>query len=139
MTPEQLSTFAEIRRLLADGYHKARYLDTCHKSSDGYCEVYYPTAYSDEEGCGGTVAKGLMIYSYVLGPSRQHYFHHGSGRSNYCTFYSADPFKTALGEVRKWIAEMDATLAEENITVPPLALDERPLEPIKAPQEEGVQ
>ena len=118
MTPSQLEKFAEIRRLLDDGYYKWRFMDGCHKSSDGYCAVRYPTAYSDEEGCGGIEANGLEIYSYVLGPSRMHYFHKGKGRGDYATFYSADPFQTALTEVRKWIAEVDEQLAEDEITVP---------------------
>lgn len=119
MTSEQLATFSEIRRLLADGYYKAERIDICHKSSDGFCAVRYPTAYSDPEGCGGVEANGLEIYSYVLGPSRMHYFHKGEGRGDYATFYSADPFGTALTEVRKWVAEVDEWLADEGITVPP--------------------
>lgn len=110
MSPDQLAKFAEVRRLLAEGY--ARYSD-CHKSSDGYCEVMYPTAYSDEEGCGGVEANGLMVWSYVFGPSRAHHFYKGRGRGDYCTFYSADPFATALREVQKWMAEYSDREADQ--------------------------
>lgn len=113
MSPTQLQVFAEIRRLLAEGY-RIHSEEDCgvHKSSDGYCEVRYPTAYSDDEGCGGVEANGLMIYSYVLGPSRHHHFWRGTGRGDYATFYSADPFATALGEVSKWLSEQQERIAE---------------------------
>lgn len=113
MTPHQLAKFAEIRRLLAEGYRIHETLDDgIHKTADGLCEVSYPTAYSDDEGCGGVEAKGLMIYSYVLGPSREHYFHKGRGRGDYNTFYSQDPFETALAEVRRWVGERKKALTE---------------------------
>ena len=113
MSPDQLSKFAEIRRLLAEGYRiHAERDDGVHKSCDGLCEVGYPTAYSDDEGCGGTEAISLMIYSYVLGPSRQHHFYKGRGRGDYATFYSDDPFATALREVRRWLAEQSQALSE---------------------------
>lgn len=114
MNAEQLAKFSRIRKLLAYGYERNwRFDDGMHKSSDGYCAVFYPKAWEDE-GCGGIEPSGLEIYSYALGPSRMHYFHKGSGRGDYAEFYSADPFQTALEEVSKWIKEQDERLAEDS-------------------------
>ncbi len=113
MTPDQLAKFSEIRRLLAEGYRiHAEQDDGIHMPSDGLCEVGYPTAYSDEEGCGGIEAHALMIYSYVLGPSRKHHFFKGRGWGDCSTFYSDDPFATALRQVQSWLAEQAARLCE---------------------------
>lgn len=105
MSPKQLEVFTEIRRVLAAAYEEAFREDECHKTADGRCEALYPGV-GDDEGCGGIEATGLMIYSYVLGPSRSHYFYKGRGRGNYATFYSDDPFARALREVRKWRREL---------------------------------
>lgn len=100
MTPSQLGRFAEIRRLLAEAY--AHYNDV-HKIADGLCEVSYPTAYGDEgHGCGSVEACSLMIYSYALGPYRQHHFTAGAPLQRDNIWQSPDPFETALRVVRIW-------------------------------------
>lgn len=106
MTPDQLEKFAKIRKLLELGYGRH---DDVHKMGDGGCTVKYPEFWK-EEGCGGIEAEGLEIYSYVLGPSRNHYFYKGDGKGDYATFYSSDPFQTALEEVQKWIDEQTESL-----------------------------
>jgi hypothetical protein len=111
MTPDQLEKFAAIRRLLDEAYkdYFARSDGYC-KSSEGYIEVYYPTWFEVEAGRDPMKANGLMVWSYALGPSRQHHFWEGKGRGDYSTHYSADPFAKAVQVVTKW---RDERLAAE--------------------------
>ena len=88
MTLAQQAMFKEIRRLLKEAYddYFARSDDGCHKSSEMAVEVSYPN-YWEADDAAPLKANGIGIYSYVLGPSRMHYF---------------DTFEEALGEVREW-------------------------------------
>ena len=78
------------------------------KSSEGYCELLYPTiwdAQSVEEFCR---PEGVMVYSYALGPNRQHYFWRGpvdrQKESN--QWFAPDPFAKAVKVIEEWEAEI---------------------------------
>ena len=102
MTPGQLETLAEIRKLLAAAYkdYFARGDGYC-KRSEGAVEVHYPRYL---EGGGTMEANGLAVYSYVLGPSRMHSWWKGAGPSDHASKWTgdADPFAAALADVRGW-------------------------------------
>jgi hypothetical protein len=60
----------EIRRLLTEAYaHYFEHSDGHCKSSEGAITVYYPPFFWREGG-----EPSIGIYSYVLGPDRDHYF-----------------------------------------------------------------
>lgn len=63
---------AEIRRLLTEAYeHYFANSDGYCKSSEGAISIHYPPYFWREEEYE---APSVEIYSYVLGPSRQHHF-----------------------------------------------------------------
>jgi len=112
MTPKQLATLTEIRAVLRDAY--AEYLaggDPCTKSSDGHIQVKYPPFWHD--GWQEPEAYSIEIYSYALGPSRNHTWTKGKGKGSYADKYGDDPFAMALADVREWQREMRADLAED--------------------------
>lgn len=89
---------AEIMRLLAEAYeHYFAGSDGHCKSSEGAISINIPPFFwREDEGYGGVT---VSIYSYVLGPSRQH------------DFRSVD---AALETVRGWHAEEMATEYDEH-------------------------
>jgi hypothetical protein len=86
----------EIWRLLAEAYeHYFSYESHC-KSDEGAVSVNYPTFFEMRDG---KTEPTVSIYSYCLGPNRNHYF------SN---------IDEALTEVRKWHKkEMEYVPTEE--------------------------
>ncbi len=103
MTPTQMETLREIRRLLAEAYED--YFergDGHHKSSEGHLEVHYPNVFQEGDPME---ANAIGIYSYVLGPSRMHYWtrthgpEHGSDADRWV---KGDPIEAALKDVREW-------------------------------------
>lgn len=113
MTPEQTEKLREITRLLREAYadYFARTDSHC-KSSEGAIEVYYPGIFEDGDP---TSAKGIGVYSYVLGPSRMHHWWLGDGNSDYADKHTGDrdPFDVALEDVKKWHADQMAWQPDE--------------------------
>jgi hypothetical protein len=63
----------QIRQLLKEAYdHYFKYSDGHCKSSEGYIGLDFGDYWSDKN-CELKIT-GVQIYSYVLGPSRVHYF-----------------------------------------------------------------
>jgi hypothetical protein len=87
----------EIRRLLAEAYeHYFANGDGHCKSSEGAISLHWPPYFWREGEADSGPA--VEIYSYVLGPSRSHYFKNS---------------RAALAEVRKWHkAEMEFDYSE---------------------------
>lgn len=82
------SDLAEIRRLLTEAYeHYFANSDGHCKSSEGAIAVHYPPFFWREDE--PDQEPSVEVYSYVLGPSRSHYFKNSA---------------EALTEVRKWHA-----------------------------------
>ncbi len=63
----------KIRKLLKEAYdHYFKYSDGHCKSSEGHISIDFGDYWSDKN-CELKIT-GVSIYSYVLGPSRSHYF-----------------------------------------------------------------
>ncbi len=61
----------EIWRLLEEAYdHYFTYESHC-KSQDGVVSIHYPNYFEMKKG---NCEPSISIYSYCLGPSREHYF-----------------------------------------------------------------
>lgn len=97
LNEQELADLSEILRLHDEAFrdYLERFGDG-HKSSEGAVEVHFGNFWDrdgwDAPGAGGTV--GVSIYSYALGPSRNHYF---------------DSIAGGLAEMRLWHrAQMDA-------------------------------
>lgn len=73
MTP--IEKLAEIIRLLDEAYddYFARSDGYC-KSSEGHVSIDFGTYFDRAEGKPPLLVGGVDVYSYVLGPSRGHYF-----------------------------------------------------------------
>ena len=109
----------DVRRALFRAYAneaKRHYgLEGC-KSSEAYCELLYPTWWE----CGGDESAflqpyGVMVYSYALGPNRQHYFTRGETdrqiESN--RWESPDFFAKAVEVINQWDAQAAVRDAED--------------------------
>lgn len=85
-----LRDVSEIRRLLGEAYEhwQANCPDLHSKSSEGAVSVDMAPWFWKEENANSR--PGVSVYSYVLGPSRSHYF---------------DDSSEALTAVRKWHEE----------------------------------
>ena len=77
----------EIWRLLAEAYDHYFSYDSYCKSSEGAVSVNYPTYFDMRDG---KTEPTISVYSYVLGPNRNHYF---------------DNIDEALETVREWHKE----------------------------------
>jgi len=107
------ATIEDVRRALWRAYEIERIArgDLGGKSSEGTCTVEYPTVWEHhDDGLLGDMPLGfaepigLMVYSYALGPSRQHYFHRAAEEShpNYYTWYAPDIFAKAVEVINGW-------------------------------------
>lgn len=90
LTAEDINKLSEIQNLLDEGLeHYLQYESHC-KSSEGHVSVSLSNSWDRRDGKNPI---GVEVYSYVLGPSRSHYF---------------ESIDEALEEVRKWHkAEME--------------------------------
>jgi hypothetical protein len=87
-----LDKVREIVRLLDEAYdHYFENSDGHCKGSEGYVEIRLPNYFGRRDGVSNWTGRpaqvGIGIYSYVLGPHRQHDF---------------ESIDEALAEVRKW-------------------------------------
>lgn len=109
-----MATIEDVRTALLEAYQRLEELD-------GYVEgkfaemrvgVEYPTWWDVVDGADPMEPDGLTIYSYALGPSRMHYFNRGprEEKPNYYTWYSPDPFATAVRVIREewWPSEEES-------------------------------
>ena len=75
----------EIRRLLKEAYdHYFKHGDGHCKSAEGQISVHFGNYWEDGDDL---IVRSVEIYSYVLGPTRSHYF---------------DSLDEALETVKKW-------------------------------------
>lgn len=88
---------SELMRLLDEAYdHYFEHSDGYCKSNEGYVELTFDDYFSRRAGNPPTI--GVNVYSYVLGPSRIHYF---------------SSIEEALTAVQSWhAAEMERTYNE---------------------------
>ncbi|MFD8595395.1 hypothetical protein ACFV1L_10375 [Kitasatospora sp. NPDC059646] len=73
LTEQEMSDLAELRRLLDEAYeHYFSYEGHC-KSSEGLISLHFNTVHDRLAGDPFRLA-GIGVYSYALGPHRQHDF-----------------------------------------------------------------
>lgn len=107
-----MATIDDVRAALWAAYKKLE--ATEHgvegKSSEGWCELQYPTFFDCQSSAEFADPCGLMIYSYALGPSRAHYFNRGKidRQVNYYTWEAPDFYAKAVEVVNSWAAAVDA-------------------------------
>jgi hypothetical protein len=96
----------DVRRALWKAYKKAekREYGIEGKSSEAWCELQYPTYWDAENEDDFIEPCGIMIYSYALGTSRQHYIKRGKvdKQINYYTWQSPDIFRKAVEVINEW-------------------------------------
>jgi hypothetical protein len=99
ITQEFLDKLTEVQRLLVEAYeHYFEHGDGHCKSSEGAIDISLPPFFWRE---GEDREPAVEVYSYVLGPSRSHWF---------------NTIDDALAEVRKWhAAEMAETYDDEGM------------------------
>ena len=99
----------DVRKALFEAYEKkAQSEDGIKgKSSEGCCEVLYPTFWDCETIEEFLSPCGIMVYSYALGPSRLHYFKYAEKekQEDYHTWYAPDFFAKAVEIINSWIED----------------------------------
>lgn len=89
----------EIARLHDEAFDRAMQHDGHHKSNEGSIELVFTNRFDEERDTDPLHIKAVGVYSYVLGPSRMHYF---------------DSVDEALETVRGWhAAEMAHVYSED--------------------------
>lgn len=99
---------ADVRKALWDAYEKcSKHPNFCPKPSEAWVEVCYPAYFSCDthEEFGRPIR--LMVYSYALGPSRQHHFilAKKESRPDSATWETRDIFAKAVEVINGWAAE----------------------------------
>lgn len=101
-------TEEKVREKLWQAYEKCRkYNDFEGKSSEGYMQVSYPAIWDCDTLEEFRKPDKIMIYSYALGPSRQHYIFAGDKEKevDYNEWISQDIFKKAWEIIDEWEKE----------------------------------
>jgi hypothetical protein len=100
----------DVRKALFNAYKKKEQSEDGieGKSSEGWCEVLYPTFWECETIDEFLKPCGIMVYSYALGPSRQHYFMYAKKekRGDYATWYAPDFFAKAVEVINSWVEDV---------------------------------
>lgn len=74
------------------------------KRGEGYCQLLYPTWWDCKTEEEFLKPCGIMVYSYALGPSREHYFMYAEkeGHPNYYTWEAPDFMARAIEVINSW-------------------------------------
>ena len=110
-----MTDITDVRRALWAAYqHAADIGEIEGKSSEAWCEVRYPTFWDADSEEQFLQPSELMVYSYALGPSRQHYFQRSSvdKRVDSNTWKSPDIYAKAVEVIGEWVAAFDKLVAE---------------------------
>lgn len=100
-----MTTFCDVRKALWDLYEKARaHPEFCGKTCEGFCEVRYPSIWDADDAAAFQRPCEIMIYSYALGPNRQHYVRQGKRdrRVSSNEWEATDICLTALEVIAGW-------------------------------------
>lgn len=103
-------TMDDVRRALWDAYEAARKApDFMGKMAEGSCELIYPNIWECESVDEFLEPKGIMVYSYSLGPSRQHYFLRSDEdrQDKYYSWHSRDMYAKAVEVINQWRQEWE--------------------------------
>jgi hypothetical protein len=109
-------TFADVRSALWRLYQKAiKHPEFCGKSSEGWCEVHYPEIYACADEAAYQQPSEIMIYSYALGPNRQHYIRRAKRdrRVSSNEWESPDICAKALEVIAEWDKDWDEWCKEQ--------------------------
>lgn len=99
LTEQQQKDLEEVRRLLDEAYeHYFEHSGGHCKSAEGHITLEFNNYFNRRDGMPFEL-RYVGIYSYVLGPSRQHYF---------------DTTALALQAVQKWHGEEMSTGYDED-------------------------
>jgi hypothetical protein len=110
-----MADMADVRKALLALYRKAAAAGQLEgKSDEAWCDVAYPTYWdAGENEAEFLLPHRLMIYSYALGPSRQHYIERGPEKVvNYYTWRAPDIFAKALEVIADWDADLTVRIED---------------------------
>jgi len=107
---KEMADINDVRKALFEAYKKKEQSEDGieGKSGEGWCEVLYPTFWECETIDEFLKPCGVMVYSYALGPSRQHYFRYAEIEKNddYTTWYAPDFFAKAVEVINSWVEDV---------------------------------
>lgn len=97
----------DVRKTLWNAYKKLQQSENGlegSKSSEGYCELLYPSFWDCDSLEEFQEPCGLMIYSYVLGPGRQHFIYKSKSehQDDYRTWVAPDIYEKAVEVIKSW-------------------------------------
>lgn len=96
----------DVRKALWNAYKKAMATGQMDgKSSEAYVKLIFPAIYDCEDENEFLEASALTIYSYALGPSREHYFYKAviEKQENYYTWHTKDIYAKAVEVIEGWL------------------------------------
>lgn len=112
----QVYTMEDVRRALFKAYmdEQRREGTVEGKRCEGWCSVEYPTVWDFDEAKFLT-PNALKIYSYTLGPSREHTIRLGAvdREVNYHTWESPDIFRKGVEVIESWAAEREKDYTDD--------------------------
>lgn len=105
------TTIDDVRHALWNAYKKlaASEHGIEGKSSEGWCELLFPTYWSCETADEFCEPCGIIVFSYALGTSRRHYFNAGKVEKqiDHCTWESPDFLAKAVKVINGWANAID--------------------------------
>lgn len=111
-----MKTIVDVQNALRRGYEMLRATPEGieGKMDEGCCRVLYSPIWDDDGSASFHDPVRLMVYSYALGPSRQHFFKRGKTdrQINYYTWESPDIFAKAVEVIEGWIEEWQSVESE---------------------------
>lgn len=116
-----MATIEDVRKALWNGYRKVIAADPAFygKSQEASCSVEYRSIWeADSEGAFCEPCC-LVVYSYALGPSRNHYFVKGDEDycPNYYTWVSKGIFGKAVEVINEWVEDYLEDLDEDGVVL----------------------
>lgn len=101
-----MNTIEDVRCALFDAYmrYKQVFGGIEGKSAEGYCELMYPTIWDSKTKTDFCKPIGIMIYSYTLDQSRNHYIWQSEKdyQENYYTWHAKNIYDTAVNIIMQW-------------------------------------
>lgn len=99
----------DINKIVKDGYKRIKDLGLdsgfMGKRREGVVTIQYASIWDDDV----MEVSSVEIYSYELGPSRQHYFYKSQNGKEYTTDYNTwhcvDPVETAAKVFNGWVED----------------------------------
>lgn len=116
-----MATIEDVRKALWDGYKKVIAADPSFsgKLQEASCSVEYRSIWEADTEDAFCEPCLLVVYSYALGTSRDHYFVKGDEdhHPNYYTWVSKDIFEKAVEVISKWVEDYLKDMDEDGCAV----------------------